>query len=75
MARELIGMLREVLVGRRIEKVRSLTRGEREHFGWVEQGGVVLVLDDGSAVIPMRDDEGNGPGAALVLPPATLLPG
>jgi hypothetical protein len=50
------------LVGRKIVAVRYLTRDEAEALGWNERS-VVLVLDNGAALYPSADDEGNGPGA------------
>lgn len=54
--------LEKDLVGKTITAVLPLPGGP---MGWFEEG-VVLVLDDGTKVVPMRDPEGNGPGALMV---------
>ena len=52
------------LVGRRIVEVRAMTKREIEAEGWYGEEPVpVLVLDNGVAIFPSRDPEGNGPGA------------
>ena len=52
------------LVGKTIIKVRPMAPDEVEDFYWQgdEEKAWVLILNDGSALIPMRDPEGNGPG-------------
>lgn len=53
-------------VGKKIVDYRNMTAEEGISMGWDawEAGGaVVLVLDDGTLIIPMRDYEGNGTGA------------
>lgn len=52
-----------LLIGRKIVDVRRLTEAEDD---WGEQRGFVLVLDDGSKVTPLSDEEGNGPGSLRV---------
>jgi len=69
-----------ILVGRTIKAVRPLTGVERESFGWEGSGGSVpfaLILDNGIALIPSRDDEGNGAGTLFMedLKPALKLTG
>lgn len=57
------------LVGRKIKTVRPLTHGEREDFGWDGSfSGVpmVIILDDGTALIPSSDPEGNDAGHIFV---------
>ena len=53
------------LVGRTIKSVRPMTQGEMREFGWEEEPdpGVVFIFEGGGWFIPMRDDEGNSPGA------------
>jgi hypothetical protein len=53
------------LVGKTVELVRPMKREEVEQFGWYEGSEVpfVIFFTDGSYIIPMQDDEGNGPGA------------
>ena len=52
----------KLLLGRRIVTVRYLTIKEIKALGWLGSS-IVLQLDDGTAIYPSRDDEGNGPGA------------
>jgi hypothetical protein len=57
------------LVGRTITKVRPMTSEELAAVDWSGRFGempVVIELDDGTAVIPSRDFEGNGPGALFI---------
>ena len=57
------------LVGRKIKTVRPLTNGECEDFGWDGSfSGVpmVIILDDGTALIPSSDPEGNSAGHIFV---------
>jgi hypothetical protein len=54
------------LEGRRIVKVRPMSRDEAAREGWLfgrHGAAPVLELDDGTVLYPSRDDEGNGPGA------------
>jgi len=57
------------LVGRKIKTVRPLTNDECEDFGW-DSGfsGVpmVIIFDDGTALIPSSDAEGNDAGHIFV---------
>ena len=50
------------LVGRRIVAVRYMTDKERRKHWW-SKSAVIIKLDDGSALYPMSDDEGNDAGA------------
>lgn len=57
------------LVGKTIKTVRPLTKDECEIFGWefdYSDYAMVLVCDDGTAIIPSRDPEGNGSGFLFV---------
>lgn len=54
-------MLRHVQ-GKTIVDIRWMSEDEVREMGW-SCGAVVLVLDDGTLLLPSRDDEGNGPGA------------
>ena len=57
------------LVGRKIKTVRPLTSGECEDFGWDAGYGAVpmaIILDDGTALIPSSDPEGNDAGHIFV---------
>lgn len=51
-----------LLVGKKITKVRYMTEKERDQIGWYGRP-IVIVLDDGTALYPSRDDEGNDAGA------------
>ena len=53
------------LVGKKIEKVRPMSPAELKMFYWNSGAsgvGMVIELDDGSALVPSCDPEGNGPG-------------
>lgn len=50
------------LEGRTITAVCYMTGDETKAADW-HASALVLILDDGNFVFPMRDDEGNGPGA------------
>lgn len=50
------------LVGRTITAASYMSDKEMEEMGW-DQRALVLRLDNGTTLIPMQDDEGNGPGA------------
>lgn len=57
------------LVGARVATVRQLTTTELADLGWEDYDhdfAVVLFLDNGKALIPSRDPEGNGPGHLFV---------
>jgi hypothetical protein len=53
---------REHLEGRTIVAVDYLTSAAAERLDWYECP-VVLTLDNGTQLMPWRDDEGNGAGA------------
>ncbi|MGE0252951.1 MAG: hypothetical protein AB7N54_00020 [Alphaproteobacteria bacterium] len=56
--------LPEPIVGRRIVAIRAMTPAELDAEGWPNEAKVpALVLDDGTALYPSCDYEGNGPGA------------
>ena len=50
------------LLGKRIVGVRYLTKEETEASAWYSSP-IAIELDDGSALIPQQDDEGNDGGA------------
>ena len=54
------------LIGRTIKEIRPLTMEELAAHAWDGSAGVVIVLDDGTKLLPMRDEEGNDAGALLV---------
>ena len=54
------------LIGRKIVRIRNLTKKELKAMFWGDREPVtVIVLDDGSKLFPMRDYEGNGGGALI----------
>ena len=59
--RRWIDYARQHLVGRTITGVEYLTAKEARELDWVDCP-VVLCLDNGTQLIPWRDDEGNGAG-------------
>ena len=50
------------LCGKKIVAVRYMTPSESESSGWYYQP-ILLILDDGTALCPMSDCEGNEAGA------------
>jgi hypothetical protein len=51
------------LTGKRLAEVRPFTTEEYDLFYWdSREDAVVLIFEDGTALIPMRDPEGNGAG-------------
>ena len=52
------------LVGRTIVKVRPMSPSEVDDYYWQgdSESAWVFILDNGQALVPMRDPEGNGPG-------------
>ena len=60
------------LIGRTIVGARTLTQDELDYMDWY--GHVeVLILDDGTELVPSRDDEGNGGGVLWHLEPGELV--
>jgi hypothetical protein len=53
------------LVGRKIKSVRWLTDKEVDSFGF-NRSAIILFLDDGTSLVPSRDDEGNDAGALFL---------
>jgi hypothetical protein len=57
------------LVGKTIKTVRPLHKEECEDLAWdyeYSDEPMVIIFTDGTAVVPMRDPEGNGPGHLLL---------
>lgn len=54
-----------MLVGRTIKSMRRLTNEEMNTLGWTQRP-MVLFLDDGSFILPQRDDEANDGGVLYV---------
>ena len=60
------------LEGKTVETVRPMTRSELEDMDWRDLGGrvpVIIIMTDGTEVVPMADPEGNYPGALDVAEP------
>ena len=53
------------LCGKKIVAVRYMTPQEAESSYWTYQP-ILLILDDGTAICPMSDDEGNESGSLSV---------
>ena len=50
-----------VLLGKKIVKVEYIGKNEAADYMWNDRG-VSFILDDGTRIISMRDDEGNDAG-------------
>ena len=55
-----------ILLGKTITLVRYMSDDEQEDMGWYNKA-IVIQLDNGIALFPTRDDEGNGPGALYTM--------
>jgi hypothetical protein len=53
---------KDQLLGRTITEVRYMSQEEMEGMGWSHRP-VIMVLDDGNAIYPSADDEGNDGGS------------
>ena len=53
------------LVGLKIVGIRYLTKEETDASGWY-RSPIVIELNDGSALIPQQDDDGNDCGALWI---------
>lgn len=53
---------KSLLVGRMIRAVEYVSVEECENMGWSSRP-LAIHLDDGTWILPMRDDEGNDGGA------------
>ena len=53
------------LIGKRIVGVRYLTKEETDASAWYS-APIVIELEDGQALIPQQDDEGNDGGALWI---------
>lgn len=56
---------RGLLLGKTVTTIRPLTAQERADLYWDDYSSwsaIAIVFDDGTVVIPSRDDEGNGAG-------------
>ena len=57
-----IDLAKHYLLNKRIVDIEYLDDETKEDYMWYSKP-VVLILDDGSKLIPMQDDEGNDGGA------------
>ena len=56
-----------LVTGKKIVKVRTMTKKELETEGWHSRYPIiVLELDNGLKIYASKDDEGNGPGALFL---------
>ena len=55
-----------VLLGKKIVRVEYIGKNEALDYMW-DKRGVSFVLDDGTRIIAMRDDEGNDAGVLAYL--------
>ena len=56
----------KMLCGRKIVAVRFMTEKESKQFYWYKRP-LIIMLDDGTTLIPQSDDEGNDGGAVYVI--------
>lgn len=64
--KELISNLESQLVGKSIVSIRYMNDREMGMFGW-DSRPIIILLNDGTFVIPQRDDEGNDGGAIALV--------
>ncbi len=62
----------KLLLGRKIVKVRYLSRDEVKYLGW-DSSAVVIQLDNDTLIWPSRDDEGNDAGALFTSDPDVMV--
>lgn len=53
------------LVDKKITQITYMSDIDAERNDW-DGCAVVIILDDGTSIIPMMDDEGNGPGSLMI---------
>lgn len=56
---------KDPIIGRTITDIRQMTQEEADEFGFFARP-VLIFLDDGSYLVPSRDDEGNDGGALFL---------
>jgi hypothetical protein len=54
------------LIGKKIVEVRHMSREEADTWGW-DQRPVIISFEDGTTLVPTRDDECNDGGAMVYL--------
>jgi hypothetical protein len=60
------------LIGKKIVNVVALPKSTQESFMWYGRSAdsaIAIIFDDGTVVIPMQDDEGNGAGVLMYATP------
>lgn len=60
------------LLGRTIVGSRNLTQEEKDNLDWWGHAEI-LILDDGTELVPAADDEGNNCGSLWHCQPGALL--
>lgn len=63
---EFIKTLESQLVGKSIISIRYMNDREVEMFGWYKRP-VIILLNDGTFIVPQSDDEGNNGGAIALI--------
>lgn len=59
----------KVLIGKKVVAVRPMNPEELALFYWEDynsDSAIVIIFDDGTAIIPMQDAEGNGSGVLAI---------
>jgi len=64
--KEFISNLESQLVGKSIVSIRYMNDREMGMFGW-DSRPIIILLNDGTFIIPQRDDEGNDGGAIAIV--------
>jgi hypothetical protein len=54
------------LIGKKIVEVRHMSREEADTWGWYYRP-VIISFEDGTTLVPTRDDEQNDGGAMIYL--------
>jgi len=66
------------IVGQKIAQVRPLSVQEQLDFGWDDAGyggiPMVIILENGAALVPSQDPEGNGPGHIFLESVVVVVP-
>lgn len=62
----IINKLQPMLVGKTIESIRYMSEEEMTRFMW-DSRPLIIILNDGTFLIPQRDDEGNDAGAIALI--------
>jgi len=63
---EFIKALESQLVGKSIKTIRYMNDREMEIFGWYKRP-LIILLSDGTFIVPQKDDEGNDGGAIALV--------